>query len=387
MSGHILVVDDDDMLRRLVELWLSKHGFEVTTARNGKEGLEQFNDQSFDVVISDIDMPTMSGIEFLQGVRNRDLDVPVILMTGKPTVDSASEAVGLHAHLYLKKPVEQTVLLSHIQKAVQVAKFARIRRDALALLRKQSKADLDRVSLGASLDRALNCLSLHFQPIVSLKTESIIGYEALMRSKEPLLPHPGAILEAAERLDRLPDVGQKVRSLAVEAFEKHASLKHLFVNLHPVDLLDDTLFQPTSPLAAFSKRITLEITERAQLDTISEIKQKFSTLRKMGYRLALDDIGAGYSGLNSFAVLEPEVTKVDMELIRGIDRDHTKQKLVKALADMCQGLNLDLIAEGIETIEEHQTIKSLGVELAQGYFYGKPQAEPQPLSQETVSMI
>src|SRR3954471_19595273 len=120
-----------------------------------------------------------------------------------------------------------------------------------------------------------------------------------MRTEEPLLPHPGAVLAAAERLKRLNQLGRSVRALVAKAMQDSPETT-LFVNLHSQDLLDDELFSPTAPLALYAKRVVLEITERASLEGLKDIEARLKALRELGYRLAVDDLGAGYAGLTSF---------------------------------------------------------------------------------------
>jgi EAL domain-containing protein (putative c-di-GMP-specific phosphodiesterase class I) len=95
-------------------------------------------------------------------------------------------------------------------------------------------------------------------------------------------------------------------------------------------------------------------------------------LRSLGYRIAVDDLGAGYAGLASFAHLEPEVVKVDMSLIRGLDRSPMKQKLLRSIVALCQELSIQMIAEGIETEAERDTLVHLGGDLCQGYLFARP---------------
>src|SRR3954468_21607980 len=99
---------------------------------------------------------------------------------------------------------------------------------------------------------------------------------------------------------------------------------------------------------------------------------RMASLRAMGYRIAIDDLGACYAGLTSFAQLEPEVVKVDMSLVRGIDRSAVKQKLVRSIIALCTELGIHLIAEGIETPEERDMLVALGGDLCQGYLFAKP---------------
>ncbi len=95
-------------------------------------------------------------------------------------------------------------------------------------------------------------------------------------------------------------------------------------------------------------------------------------LRALGYRIAIDDLGAGYAGLTSFAQLEPEVVKVDMSLVRGIDSSAVKQKLVRSIIALCTELGIQLVAEGIETAAERDMLINLGADLCQGYLFAKP---------------
>jgi EAL domain-containing protein (putative c-di-GMP-specific phosphodiesterase class I) len=118
--------------------------------------------------------------------------------------------------------------------------------------------------------------------------------------------------------------------------------------------------------------VVFEITERATLDSISDLPRRMARLRSLGYRIALDDLGAGYSGLSSFTQLEPDVVKVDMSLIRGIEGSAMKQKLVGSVVTLCAELGILIIAEGIETPGERDALVTLGGDLCQGYLFARP---------------
>jgi EAL domain-containing protein (putative c-di-GMP-specific phosphodiesterase class I) len=150
--------------------------------------------------------------------------------------------------------------------------------------------------------------------------------------------------------------------------------------LHPADLNDDSLFAPDAPLSRHAHRVVLEITERQSLDNISEVRSRFAALRKLGYRLAIDDLGAGYAGLSSVATLNPEVIKIDMSLVRGIDASFTRQVLVRSLVGLGQSIGAEVVAEGIETEAERDVLVDLECRLLQGYLFGRPAKTRQPLS-------
>jgi EAL domain-containing protein (putative c-di-GMP-specific phosphodiesterase class I) len=378
-SGHratetlpILLVDDDAALGRAIQRVLVGAGCEVVLAENGKAALEALARHPFDVIVSDVQMPGLSGVELLRGVRARDLDVPVILMSGNPTIETAMAAVSLGALEYLHKPVPRDVLVAAIRRASALHRMARLKREALALAGGEDAMAGDRAGLQACFDRTLETMWMAFQPVVDAPRRSLFGYEALMRSREPSLPHPGAILSAAERLGQVHTLGRRVRALTAEAFAGAPGDALLFVNLHPRDLLDPELFEAHTPLGLLAGRVVLEITERSTIDEIKDIQARVLRLRERGFRLAIDDLGAGYAGLSSLAVLRPEIVKLDMSLIRDVHKSDVRQRLVASMTSLCKEMEMLVVAEGVEVAEERDCVLGLGCELLQGYLFAKP---------------
>ena len=371
--GLVLLVDDEPTIVRGFARILTSAGFSVQIAHDGREAAELARGMSFDAIVSDIAMPEMTGLQLLRSVREHDLDVPVILMTGGPAVESAVQAVEYGALRYLIKPVDSKQLEEVVARATRLHQMAKIKREALELFRLEGKHLGDRAGLEARFANAINTLWLAFQPIVSWTEKSVIAYEALVRNEEPTLRAPPDLFEAAERLGRLRDLGRIIRDRVAKTLVDNPTVDaEVFVNVHALELDDDQLLAPTSPLSAFAKRVVLEITERAPLEKIKDANARVSHLRGMGYRIAVDDLGAGYAGLTSFAHLEPEVVKVDMSLIRGLDQSPTKQKLLRSIVGLCRDLEIKMIAEGIETIEERDTLVRLGGDLCQGYLFARP---------------
>jgi EAL domain-containing protein (putative c-di-GMP-specific phosphodiesterase class I) len=230
----------------------------------------------------------------------------------------------------------------------------------------------DLEGLEAILDRALSSLWMAYQPIVRAATGSLFGYEALLRSDDPVLPDPGAFLDAAERLGRVYDVGRAVRRKASEPMNRVPHPALLFVNLHAVELMDETLTSPSAPLTAIASRVVLEITERASLESIDDVPSRVARLRELGFRIAIDDLGAGYSGLTSVARLEPEFVKLDMSLVRDVHKSPVKRKLVRSMTALFKDMGVTVVAEGIEVVEERDTLVELGCDLLQGYLLARP---------------
>jgi EAL domain-containing protein (putative c-di-GMP-specific phosphodiesterase class I) len=136
--------------------------------------------------------------------------------------------------------------------------------------------------------------------------------------------------------------------------------------------VDEDLCGGKDALTPFASRVVLEVTERAALDRVKGLAGGITRLRALGYRLALDDLGAGYAGLSSFAQLEPEIVKVDMSLVRGIDGSAMKQKLFRSFAALCRDMNTEIVAEGVETAAERDCLNGLGGDLYQGYLFARP---------------
>jgi CheY-like chemotaxis protein len=259
----VLVADDEPAFARAVGRLLGAAGFRVTMAHNGAEAAEAIANQAFEVILSDIQMPQLSGVDLLSLVRTHDLDVPVILMTAAPTLETALEAVSLGALQYLVKPVPNDTLVAVVERASRLHRIALMKRDAFRLLGREQGLAGDRAGLQSCLDRAIDSMWMAFQPIVDSTDQRVFGYEALLRSEEPSLPNPNAVVSAAERLGRLPELGCAVRIMAAKAFESAPRDTLLFVNLHPRDLLDADLYRPDAPLTRVADRVVLEITERA----------------------------------------------------------------------------------------------------------------------------
>jgi EAL domain-containing protein (putative c-di-GMP-specific phosphodiesterase class I) len=371
-KARVLVADDEPAILSAFELVLSRAGFEVHTAENGAEAVRMFESERFDAVVTDLTMPEMDGLQLLRAIREHDLDVPVVIITAAPSLETAIRALEYGALRYLLKPVRHAELVKVVQEAVRLHQLARLKREALALAGSSDHQVGDQAGLEAVFERALGKLFMVYHPIIKWSDRRVFGYETLLRSREEAMPHPGALFDAAERLRRLPDLGRAVRRMGPEPLLHAEDGKLLLINLHTADLDDEELYAPDSALAAMADRAILEITERASLDHVKDVRSRVKTLRDLGYRIAVDDLGAGYAGLTSFSLLEPEVVKLDMSLVRDVHKIPTKQKLIRSMVGLCREMGIELIAEGIETAEERDMLVELGCDLFQGFLFAKP---------------
>jgi len=359
--ADVLLVDDDKLVLRAVERILVAGGYTVEKAIDAQHAAREAMAGGYDLVVSDIHMPGMTGTEMLAVLRSYDCDIPVILMTGAPTIDTARDAVELGAVQYLTKPIDRAALLRAVARAQ-------------ATFRKPREAATD-PALAAGFDRALGSLWMAFQPIVSVAAHGPIAYEALMRSREPGFQSPMPMIEYAERSGRMPELGRAVRELCADAAANIPRGTMLFVNVHAQDLHDAELFSSSSPLASYADNVVLEITERGALDDVGDIAARMRRLRSLGFRLAIDDLGAGYAGLSSIAMLEPDFIKLDMSLTRDLTASPLRQRLVASMVDACRDTGMKLVAEGVETALERGKLIELGCDLLQGYHFARPSPE------------
>ena len=369
--GTIVLVDDEPAALRGFERTLRGAGYQVEAFTSALAAITRVSEGGVHVVVSDISMPEMSGVELLRTIRAHDADLPVVLVTGLPAIESATDAVEYGAFKYIVKPVEPEALRKAVERARQLNGVARMMREALKLLGANA-ISADRAGLEASFESALSSLWIAFQPILRATDGSVYGYEALLRTDEPSLARPDLVVDAAERLDALPRLSQRVRTLAAEAMQHAAPDAALFLNLHPLDLADESLFDAGSPLTQIAQRVVLEVTERAAIEQVDGVERRVLRLRERGFRVAVDDLGAGYAGLSSFALLEPEIVKLDISLLRDIDQSPVKQKLVASMTSLCKDMGFLVVAEGIETRAERDCVVSLGCDLLQGFLFARP---------------
>ncbi len=371
--AHVLLVDDDPTVLRGFARTLRGLGYDVTPVADGGAAVAAIRrGVLFDAVLSDITMPSMDGIQLLREIREYDLFVPVVLMTGEPAVSTAVKAVEYGAFHYLTKPVAMDELHRVLGRAAALSRMARVKHEAAAALGAAGILAADRAGLEASFERALGDLWMAYQPIVRAGDHAVYAYEALIRSDDAALPGPLPLLRAAERLGRLPDLGRTVRERVVEPVEGLPPGRFLFVNCHPTDLLDEELFRADAPLSRVATRVVLEITERASLEEVTDVRGRVTRLRELGFRIALDDFGAGYAGLTSFAQLEPEIVKMDLSIVRDVERSAIKQKLIQSVTTLAKDMGILVVAEGVETVEERDALVDLGIDLFQGYLFARP---------------
>jgi EAL domain-containing protein (putative c-di-GMP-specific phosphodiesterase class I) len=371
-TRRVLIIDDEPAVLRVIGLLLERNGFQVESASNARDGLSLLAGKGFDVILSDIIMPELSGLDFLREIRQHDLDVPVILMTAGATLDSALDAIEYGASQYLLKPVEPEALVTSVGRAAALGELARMKRSALAMQAGKAIPYGDRETLEAVLTRAFATIHAEFQPIVSLKKKSVLGYEALMRCDETLFSSYSALLHAAERVGWRTALSRTLYQRIGQDCGDMPEGALLFVNIHPLDAQESLLIGSGAPLEPIASSVVLDVRESVAGELLNALAAAMPALRGAGFRIAIDNVGTGTSGLELFSVLSPEFAKLDRSAFAGIDKDLRRQRTVRAMYAMFASLEVPLIAEGVETAAERDALLAVGADLAQGNLFGAP---------------
>jgi len=225
-------------------------------------------------------------------------------------------------------------------------------------------------------------ITMAFQPIVDVKTETVFAYEALVRGADGR--GAGAVLAEVSEENRYA-FDQQCRTTAIE-LAADLNLAADGANLS-INFLPNAVYEPKAcirlTLAAAMRtgfplnRIIFEFTEDEAVDA-NHLLNILRTYRSMGFKTAIDDFGAGFAGLGLLSKFQPDIVKLDMALIRDIDRDRVKRTIVGHTLNMLRDLGVEPVCEGIETVAEHDVLRDLGVDLMQGYLLAKPRTAALP---------
>lgn len=225
-------------------------------------------------------------------------------------------------------------------------------------------------------------VTIQFQPIFDLASEALIAYEALTRGpKGSLLESPDELFACAQALRQLPELERLCRRKAIASFARLELQGCLFLNVSPFALVEsergqEEMLQQLSAAGLTVDRVVIEVTEGQRIEDESLFQKTISYYRDLGFQIAIDDLGSGYSGLKQWSELRPDIVKIDRYFIDRGHRNPVKREFLKSIVALARATNTRVLAEGIEQPEELALLKNLGIDMVQGFFLGRPSIAP-----------
>lgn len=378
-----MVVDDHQTNVVLLERLLSKMGVgEVIGVTDPRLAVQQYRDLEPDLLMLDLHMPHLDGLgvlDELSRLRSPDAYVPVVILTADATDDAKRSALQAGASDFLTKPFDQAEVILRVRNMLQTrALHLELKRHNTILetelferKEQERQAARQRVDRKALIQSVLDGGQprMVYQPIVRIATGNVVGVEALARfDLEPRRPPNEWFYEAGTI-----GMGVDLELAAVRAGLADAHLlprgTYVSLNVSPETIVDDRLFDC---LSHQSRPVVIELTEHVAVDSYEVLVEAVARLRRKGARVAIDDAGAGYSSLRHILRMKADVIKLDVSLTRDIHTDRDRRALAASLVAFAHETSAQIVAEGVECVEELHTLQELGVGYAQGFFLSRP---------------
>lgn len=383
-GSRVMVVDDSSGNVRLLQRLLRNAGFTTVVGyTDPASALARCKQVLPDVLLLDLHMPDLDGFAVMEALRSMlpgDAFLPVLVLTADEDAAVKQRALAAGAKDFLTKPFDAIEVVLRVRNLLETKDlYARLQRHNARLqaeldaqqAAERRRAEETRQSL-CRIEQVLseNLLTMVFQPIVSLVDGHLVGVEALARFEADPRRPPNEWFAEANAVGR----GVELELHAVKsALAQLADLKfgaYMSVNASPLTAIGAGL---ATLLASFpGNRIVLELTEHTRVGDYEALVEALVRARKSGVRVAADDTGAGYSGLQHLLRLRPNVVKLDIALTRHIDEDPARRALASALVTFAGEIGAVLVAEGVESVEELRSLRALGIPAAQGYRLARP---------------
>jgi EAL domain-containing protein (putative c-di-GMP-specific phosphodiesterase class I) len=369
LGRRILVVEDDSIVLRSVARILVRSGYDVLPASDVESALHIVDSTPIDAAIVDYSLSRETGLTVLSHLLEVQPRCVRVLLTGRSDADIFVESVNRgEVAKVIKKPFVAERLLKELEDAFDNAERRKRAANALYVAEHESERHAVEQAIRGHLGLALQPIFL-----IGAGVPQIFAFEALLRPKHALLNTPLALLAAAERHEMIPDLGSAVFSRASVILRRLPRPATLFLNLHPEQLgRPERLASDLRMLSGDTDRVVIEITEQSSLTRLDRWEESIRQITDSGCRLAVDDLGSGYSSLSILADLQPAFIKLDMSLVRNIHHEPRKQRLVSLMRTFADATDAAVIAEGVESAEETQALLECGIELVQGFHFARP---------------
>lgn len=377
---RVLLADDDPaILAALSELIDGEPGMTVSgIAHDAGEAIALAEQGTPDVALVDVRMPGGGGSRAAREIILRSPGTSVVAVSAYRDRSAVAEMLRAGALGYVVKGAPIGEIIDAVQRAARrQGSLSGELTMALGLeldeqLGRRERVEAARRMRAERVRRALEPGAIRpvFQPIVDLDSGDVAGYEALARFHLDPAEPPDAWFKAANEAGLGEELEYAAIRAALERFDEIGPPAYLSLNLSPASILSGRLAETILPYP--HDRLVLEITEHAPVDDYDALAASLRPLISRGGRLAVDDAGAGFASLRHILRLAPQLIKLDVSIIRGIDTDPAGRSMAAALASFGREMGITLVAEGIETPAERDTVRALGVRFGQGYLLGRP---------------
>jgi EAL domain-containing protein (putative c-di-GMP-specific phosphodiesterase class I)/CheY-like chemotaxis protein len=376
---RVLIADDEPALRgALAELLAHEdHVVLVGSAGDADEAIQLADDGQPDVALVDVKMPAGGGPRAAREIVRVSPATRVIALSAFEDRLTVLEMLRAGAVGYLVKGTGADEILDSIERvmgggaSLSAEVIGGIVQELTSQLRREEIEQEQRDAARGEIERFMagDGLSMVYQPIVDLRTRDMVGVEALARFRSlPLRPPNEWFAEAVRHELGVPLELAAVRQ-AMRILPGLPDDAYLSINCSHRAAVSRDL---ASLLALDAPRIVLEITEHEAVEDYETLLEALEALRAQGVRVAIDDAGAGFASMRHTVRIAPDIVKLDISLTRGIDTDRARYALASALMSFAEELGMTMVAEGIETAEELQTLLALGVPQGQGFYLADP---------------
>lgn len=366
-SKYVLIVDDEQHQTRMLGMLLQTRGYDVATAFTGTEAFQKISPDT-DLVILDLVLPDIDGFEVCRQIKQNDKlrHIPVIVLSAYSMSEDRLKSFNFGADDFLAKPCEHEEL------------FARME----AVLRRHDQGGITGdEKMIKELHRILEdgAIVTYYQPIYTLQPFKLLGVEVLTRPVTlGLLGNPERFFQTALQYGLYPEIELMAWSNALSEMSNKKFAGKIFLNCNPYFVESPQFTKVQTLMEKYQidpKNVIFEITERSAIPDYQLFYERLKPYKNHGFDFAVDDLGCGYSSLESIVEIRPNYVKIDGHIVRDLYKDDFKRGVVEFVVNFCKQHGILVVAEGIENQRDLDAARNLGLDAGQGYFFCKPQGE------------
>jgi EAL domain-containing protein (putative c-di-GMP-specific phosphodiesterase class I)/CheY-like chemotaxis protein len=366
---QILVADNDAHFVKGLLSFLEERGYDILTASSSQGIFQKAQNLDIDLVLLNETLPDASGFEVCSLLKNneRTQHIPVIIISEGDCAEKRIKGYNLGADDCIEKGTDNEEVLAHID----------------AIWRRMNGRHEDmRIQRHCEVTEELvkviddGRIQTYFQPIYLLRPFRLFGLEVLSRpAGRTFFANAEEMFKAAVKHDLYYPLEMLCWNRAAEVIAQRTKNERFFFNCNAYVVENDKF---PAVRSVFSRNqipfnnIVLEISERSSITQEKMFYGRLGEFRDQGFTLAVDDVGAGYSSLQSIVLARPEIVKIDYRIIHGLDHDEIKRSVVRLIVTFCKENRIISVAEGVETKEEYSAVLALGIDAVQGYFFYRP---------------